>query len=100
EEEALNKGFRVLKATKKMAEISRAKEMSETKGFVKILVDAETDMILGVSILGSGGDEIVNMFATIMQNKIPYQSVQKVVLIHPTISELMPFVLNDLEEVK
>ena len=97
EKEALEKGHRVLKGVKPMSEISRAKEMAETKGFAKLLVDADTDMILGAAILGPSGDEIVNMFAAIMNSKIPCYNYRKVVLVHPTISELMPFVLDGLE---
>ena len=100
EKEALEKGHRVLKGVKAMSEISRAKEMAETKGFAKLLVDADTDLILGASILGPGGDEIVNMFAAIMDSKIPCHNYRKVVLVHPTISELMPFVLDGLELVE
>ena len=100
EKEALEKGHRVLKGLKAMSEISRAKEMAETKGFAKLLVDADTDLILGASILGPGGDEIVNMFAAIMDSKIPCHNYRKVVLVHPTISELMPFVLDGLELVE
>jgi len=97
EKEAIEKGHRVLKGIKAMSEISRAKEMAETKGFAKLLVDADTDMILGAAILGPSGDEIVNMFAAIMDSKIPCRNYRKVVLVHPTISELMPFVLDGLE---
>ncbi|MFW5759635.1 MAG: mercuric reductase [Cyclobacteriaceae bacterium] len=100
EKEALDKGHRVMKAKLPMSKISRAKEMSETKGFAKLLVDADTDMILGAMILGPNGDEIVNMFAAIMHSRIPCKNYRQVVLVHPTVSELMPFVLDGLEEVK
>jgi pyruvate/2-oxoglutarate dehydrogenase complex dihydrolipoamide dehydrogenase (E3) component len=99
EKEALEAGLNVLKATKPMSEISRAKEMGETRGFAKLLVDADTDLILGASVLGPGGDEIINMFAAIMHSKIPCHEYRKVVLVHPTVSELMPFVLDGLEAV-
>ena len=99
EKEALEKGYKVLKATKPMRTISRAKEMSETNGFAKLLVDAETDLILGASILGPGGDEIINMFATIMHSAIPCRHYREVVLVHPTVSELMPWVLDGIKEV-
>lgn len=99
EKEALEKGLKVLKATKPMKNISRAKEMGETKGFAKLLVDPETDLILGASILGVGGDEIINMFASIMHSNIPCRHYRKVMLVHPTVSELMPWVLDGLEEV-
>ncbi len=99
EKEALEKGFNVLKSVRPMSKISRAKEMSETKGFAKLLVDADTDLILGAAILGPGGDEIINMFAAIMHSGIPCREYRKVVLVHPTVSELMPFVLDGLEPV-
>jgi pyruvate/2-oxoglutarate dehydrogenase complex dihydrolipoamide dehydrogenase (E3) component len=99
EKEALADGIRILKAVRPMSRISRAKEMSETNGFAKVIVDAETDLILGVSILGPGGDEVINMFAAIMHSKIPCREYSRVVLVHPTVSELMPWMLNDLKEV-
>ncbi len=83
-----------------MSKISRAKEMGETKGFAKLLVDADTDQIIGAAILGPGGDEIINMFATIMHSNIPCRHYRRVVLVHPTVSELMPWVLDGLEEVQ
>jgi pyruvate/2-oxoglutarate dehydrogenase complex dihydrolipoamide dehydrogenase (E3) component len=100
EKEALDCGKRVLKATKEMKTISRAKESGETKGFAKLLVDADTDQILGASILGKGGDEIINMFAAIMHSGIPCREYRKVVLVHPTVSELMPWMLDSLELVR
>lgn len=100
EKEAIKSGRKVLKATRPMSKISRAKEMGETKGFAKLLVDAETDLILGASILGVGGDEIINMFATIMHSNIPCRHYRKVVLVHPTVSELMPWILDGIQEVK
>lgn len=100
EKEALKSGKRVLKATRPMNKISRAKEMGETNGFAKLLVDADSDLILGASILGVGGDEIINMFATIMHSNIPCRYFRKVVLVHPTVSELMPWILDGINEVK
>ena len=100
EKEALERGHSVLKSIRPMEKISRAKEMGETKGFAKLLVDADTDLILGAAVLGPGGDEIINMFAAIMHSGIPCREYRKVVLVHPTVSELMPFVLDGLEPVK
>lgn len=99
EKEALATGRKILKATKPMKHISRAKEMGETNGFAKLLVDAETDHILGASILGPGGDEIINMFAAIMHSDIPCKKYREVVLVHPTVSELMPYVLDGLQPI-
>ncbi|MEL6276495.1 MAG: FAD-dependent oxidoreductase, partial [Bacteroidota bacterium] len=100
EKEALATGRKILKATRPMAKISRAKEMGETKGFAKLLVDAETDLILGASILGLGGDEVINMFAAIMHSKIECREYRKVVLVHPTVSELMPWILDGIQEAR
>ncbi len=99
EKEAVATGKKVLKATRPMSKISRAKEMGETNGFAKLMVDAETDLVLGASVLGPGGDEIINMFAAIMHSNIPCREYRKVVLVHPTVSELMPWVLDGLEPV-
>ncbi|PWN07398.1 mercuric reductase [Rhodohalobacter mucosus] len=99
EKEAVAAGYNVLRAIRPMSKISRAKEMGETQGFAKLLVDADTDLILGASILGPGGDEIINMFAAIMHSEIPCREYRKVVLVHPTVSELMPWVLDGLEPV-
>lgn len=96
EKQALASGKRILKATRPMSKISRAKEMGETQGFAKLLVDADTDLIIGAAVLGPGGDEIINMFAAIMNSGIPCRHYRKVVLVHPTVSELMPWVLDGL----
>ena len=99
EQQALAAGKRVLKATRPMSRISRAREMGETQGFATFLVDGDTDQILGTAILGPAGDEIINMFAALMHSGIPCRRYREVVLVHPTISELMPWILDDLEEV-
>ncbi len=99
EKAALKKGLTIMKGTMPMSRIGRAKEMGETKGFAKLIVDAETDLILGAAIHGPGGDEIVNMFAAIIHSRIPCKRYREVVLVHPTISELMPYVLDGLKMV-
>ncbi len=98
ERQALASGKKVLKATYPLSKIGRAKEMAETKGFAKLLVDAETDLILGGSILGINGDEIINMFAAIMHSGIQCKNYRRVVLVHPTVSELMPWMLDGIKE--
>ena len=100
EDQAKDQGYNVLKAVRPMSRISRAKEMGETQGFAKILVDADTDLILGATILGPGGDEIINMFTPLLYNKITYKAYRKTVLVHPTISELMPWTLDALKPVE
>ncbi len=99
EKAAIEKGHKIMKAIRPMSRISRAKEMGETQGFAKLIVDAETDLILGGAIHGPGGDEIINMFAAIMHSQIPCRKYREVVLVHPTVSELMPYVLDGLKPV-
>lgn len=99
EAQAIAAGHRVLKATKPMRAISRAKEMGETQGFVKVLVDADTDRFLGASVLGVSGDEVINLFALAISAGLTTAQFQRVVLVHPTVSELMPWVLAGLESV-
>ena len=99
EKEAVAKGHNVTKTTRPMSAISRAKEMGETLRFAKLLVDGDTDQILGAAILGPGGDEIINMFAAYMYSGLPCRSYRKSVLVHPTVSELMPWMLDTLEPV-
>jgi pyruvate/2-oxoglutarate dehydrogenase complex dihydrolipoamide dehydrogenase (E3) component len=82
-----------------MRAISRAKEMGETQGFVKVLVDADTDRFLGASVLGVGGDEVVNLFALAMSAGLTTAQFRRAVLVHPTVSELMPWVLAGLRPV-
>ena len=99
ESQALAAGHRVLRGTKAMRTVSRAKEMGETQGFVKALVDADDDRILGASVLGVAGDEVVNLFALAMSAGLTTAQFQRAVLVHPTVGELMPWVLQGLEPV-
>ena len=80
-----------------MARIGRAKERSETQGFMKVLIDAETDRILGAAILGIGGDEIVHSLLDIMYADAPYTVISRATHIHPTVTELIPTMLQDLK---
>ena len=79
-----------------MSDIARAVEKGDTRGFMKILVDAETKQILGAAILGTGGDEVIHCVLDLMYAKAPYTVMQRAVHIHPTISELIPTMLGEL----
>jgi pyruvate/2-oxoglutarate dehydrogenase complex dihydrolipoamide dehydrogenase (E3) component len=80
-----------------MSQVGRAKEKSETQGFMKVLVDAETKHILGATILGVGGDEIIHSIMDVMYAKAPYTVISRAMHIHPTVSELIPTMLQDLK---
>src|SRR4030095_9103154 len=96
----LRKSGRAVLATKYlMSRVSRAVEKSETQGFIKISVDAETKQILGAAILGTGGDEVIHVLLEVMYAKAPYTVVQRAMHIHPTVAEFLPTVLSKLEPV-
>jgi pyruvate/2-oxoglutarate dehydrogenase complex dihydrolipoamide dehydrogenase (E3) component len=97
EKEARASGRNVLMATRPMSHIARAREKDETAGLVKILVDADSEQFLGAAILGIGGDEVVNMFTPFMYSGQSYKLFRKAVLTHPTVAELMPWILDDLK---
>ncbi len=80
-----------------MTRVSRAVEKGETEGFIKIIVDAESKQILGASILGTGGDEVIHCLLDLMYAKAPYTVMQRAVHIHPTVSELLPTILGELK---
>jgi pyruvate/2-oxoglutarate dehydrogenase complex dihydrolipoamide dehydrogenase (E3) component len=82
---------------REMTKVSRAVEKGETLGFMKILVDAETKLILGANILGTGGDEAIHCILDMMYACAPYTVMQRAVHIHPTVSELIPTMLGELK---
>jgi pyruvate/2-oxoglutarate dehydrogenase complex dihydrolipoamide dehydrogenase (E3) component len=95
--EARTSGKRVLIGNRAMTAVSRAREMSETNGFMRVLVDADTKLILGAAIFGAGGDEVVHSLIDIAYAKAPYTVISRAMHIHPTISELIPTMLQDLK---
>ena len=90
-------GKKALIATMPMARVGRARERSETDGFMKILVDAETSKILGASILGIEGDEAIQSVLDVMYADAPYTVITRAMHIHPTVTELIPTLLEGLK---
>ncbi len=97
EREVRESGRKALIGKMMMTRVGRARERSETQGFMKILVDAETKKILGAALLGIGGDEIVHSLLDVMYADAPYTVIQRAVHIHPTVTELIPTLLGDLK---
>ncbi len=97
EKQVRDSGRKALAAKMKMSRVGRARERSETQGFMKILVDAESKKILGACILGIGGDEIIHSVLDVMYADAPYTVIQRAVHIHPTVTELIPTMLEDLQ---
>ena len=100
EDQVRASGRKALVGTRLMENVGRAKERSETAGFIKIHVDADSKEILGAAILGISGDEVVHCLLDVMYAKAPYTVIQRAVHIHPTVSELIPTVLGDLEPLR
>jgi pyruvate/2-oxoglutarate dehydrogenase complex dihydrolipoamide dehydrogenase (E3) component len=96
ETQARQSGRPILVATRPMTKVGRAVEKGESQGFMKVVVDAETKLILGAAILGVGGDEVIHSILDVMYAKQPYTLIQRAVHIHPTVSELVPTMLADL----
>jgi pyruvate/2-oxoglutarate dehydrogenase complex dihydrolipoamide dehydrogenase (E3) component len=97
EDEVLRAGRRALVGKRLMTKVSRAVEKGEARGFMKIVVDADTREILGGAILGVGGDEAIHSILDVMYAKAPYTVIQRAVHIHPTVSELIPTMLGELQ---
>jgi pyruvate/2-oxoglutarate dehydrogenase complex dihydrolipoamide dehydrogenase (E3) component len=90
-------GRKALVGKRPMTRVGRAVEKGETQGFMKVVVDAETEEILGAAILGVGGDEVVHAILDIMTAKKPYTAISRTMHIHPTVSELVPTMLQELK---
>jgi pyruvate/2-oxoglutarate dehydrogenase complex dihydrolipoamide dehydrogenase (E3) component len=97
EKEARESGREIWMATRPMSQIARAREKDETAGLVKILVDIDSEEIVGASVFGVGGDEVINVFTPFMYTGQSYKLFRKVVLTHPTVAELLPWILDDLQ---
>lgn len=96
EREARASGRPLLIGHRPMSRVGRAIEKDETQGFMKVVVDAETRRILGAAILGTSGDEAIHGILNIMNADVPYDVLERAVPIHPTVSELIPTLLNEL----
>ena len=97
EREARASGRKALVGRMMMSRVGRARERGETQGFMKILVDAESKLILGAALLGIEADEAIHSILDVMYAGAPYTVIQNAVHIHPTVTELIPTLLGDLK---
>lgn len=97
ERAARGSGRRVLKGSRPMTRVGRAVEKGETQGFMKVLVDADSKEILGAAILGTGGDEAIHCVLDMMYARAPYTVLQRAMHIHPTVCELIPTILGEMQ---
>jgi pyruvate/2-oxoglutarate dehydrogenase complex dihydrolipoamide dehydrogenase (E3) component len=87
ETEARQRGLDVRVAKIGMNGIARALEMDEARGFLKVIVDAKTDQILGCTVFGIEGGEIMSMLQIAMLGKLPYTVLKEAIFAHPTLAE-------------
>ena len=90
ETEARASSRRVLVGKIPMSDVPRAIEKSETAGLMKLVVDGDSNRILGAAILGTNGDELIHCIIDLMYAKAPYTMLQRAMHIHPTVAEFLP----------
>jgi pyruvate/2-oxoglutarate dehydrogenase complex dihydrolipoamide dehydrogenase (E3) component len=96
-DEAKRSGRAIEVGTRPMSRVGRAVERGESTGFMKIVVDTASKEILGAAIFGVNGDEAIHCLLDTMYAKAPYTTVSRAVHIHPTVAELLPTTLQDLQ---
>jgi pyruvate/2-oxoglutarate dehydrogenase complex dihydrolipoamide dehydrogenase (E3) component len=90
-------GKPALVARMPMSRVGRAREAGETQGFMKVLVDAQSQRILGATMIGLNADEVIHGLLDVMAAGLPYTTIRRTVHIHPTVSELVPTLLEGLK---
>jgi len=97
--QAKQSGKKLKVGFREMSNVARAREKGETNGFMRVIIDAETKKILGASILGTGGDEVISGILNIMYAGASYETIRDSVQAHPTVSELIPTLLEGLKDI-
>jgi pyruvate/2-oxoglutarate dehydrogenase complex dihydrolipoamide dehydrogenase (E3) component len=100
EAQARKAGYRLSIGVRPMTRVGRAVERGETQGFMKVVVDVDTDAILGAAILGVEGDEAIHAILDSMARGATADDMRRTMHIHPTVSELIPTVFGMLEPAK
>ena len=98
EKEAREQGIKIRVAKMPMTSVARAREFGETRGLMKIIVDPQSDQILGAAILGMEGGEMAAMVQLAMMGKIPYPVLQEGIFSHPTLSESLNVIFGHFED--
>jgi pyruvate/2-oxoglutarate dehydrogenase complex dihydrolipoamide dehydrogenase (E3) component len=97
EKEARESDRNILIAKIPFSDVSRARLDSETDGLMKVLVDADSEEILGATVFGLQGDDVVQIFSYFMHTGASYKVMRDALPIHPTVGEYMPTLLGSLE---
>ena len=72
-----------------MSSVARALEVDEARGFIKAIVDADTEQILGAAVLGIEGGEMIAFFEVAMMGRLPYTRLRDGIFAHPTLAEAL-----------
>jgi len=97
EHEAQKAGYDVRIARLQMSKVARAIEVDETRGFMKAVVDAKTERILGAAVLGIEGGEMASLLQVAMLGGLPYTALRDGMFAHPTLAESMNNLFKRLE---
>lgn len=97
ETEAREQGRTIKIAKMPMSYVARALEVAEDRGFMKVIVDADTQQILGCAILGIEGGEIMSMLQIAIMGNLPYPVLQEAVFAHPTLAESLNNLFGSFE---
>jgi pyruvate/2-oxoglutarate dehydrogenase complex dihydrolipoamide dehydrogenase (E3) component len=100
EYQAREAGYRLKVGRIPMSRVARAIERDETAGLMKIVIDADTDRILGAAVLGIEGGELVQILMTLMLADAPWTVLRRAVFIHPTVAEGFFALLEQVEPAK
>jgi pyruvate/2-oxoglutarate dehydrogenase complex dihydrolipoamide dehydrogenase (E3) component len=87
EAEAQKSGRKIRVARMPMTSVARALEVDESRGLMKAIVDAESEEILGATVLGIEGGEVMSVFQMAMMGRLKYSVLQQAVFAHPTLAE-------------
>jgi pyruvate/2-oxoglutarate dehydrogenase complex dihydrolipoamide dehydrogenase (E3) component len=98
ETEARSQGLHTRVAKLPMSRVARAIELSETRGFIKAVVDVETKQILGCAVLGIEGGELMAMFEIAIMAQLPYTTLKESIFAHPTLAESFNNLFNAIGE--
>jgi pyruvate/2-oxoglutarate dehydrogenase complex dihydrolipoamide dehydrogenase (E3) component len=97
EEQAKAQGLNYRVATMPMSHVARAIEVDETRGLMKVVVDAESKQILGCAVLGLEGGELMSMIQIAMMGKLPYTGLRDATFAHPTLAESLNNLFGKLD---
>ncbi|MHB8689440.1 MAG: mercuric reductase [Candidatus Dormibacteraceae bacterium] len=98
ETEARAGGRKIKVAKMPMASVARALEMDEARGFMKAIVDAETEQILGAAVLGIEGGELMSAIQVAMMARLPYPALKDGVFAHPTLAESLNNLFSNFQD--